>query len=102
MVEKRRQARSEIAVNVEMHFRDVRIEGLRTRNVNLGGVFIEPGDYPLPRKGESVTMQVVDNKNPDNNRSFRTRVARANEEGVALLFSDFDLDDFQYLQELLD
>lgn len=101
-MEKRKQSRAEVAVNVEMKFRDVQAQGLRTRNVSLGGVFIEPGDYPLPRKGETVTLQVVNGGAPGTGRTFRTRVARADEEGVALLFQEFDLEDFHYLQELLD
>ncbi|NOZ09613.1 MAG: PilZ domain-containing protein [Gammaproteobacteria bacterium] len=101
-MEKRKQSRAEVVVNVEMHYRDIHAQGLRTRNVSLGGVFVEAGDYPLPRKGETVNLQVVNGGAPGTGRNFRTRVARSNEDGVALLFQDFDLDDFEYLQEILD
>ena len=101
-MEKRKQSRSEMVVNVEMLYRDVHVQGLRTRNVSLGGVFVEAGDYPLPRKGETVNLRVVDSGTPGAERNFRTRVARADEDGVVLLFQDFDLDDFEYLQSMLD
>jgi len=98
-VEKRRQNRSEIAVPVALVHRQQEVGGLRTRNISLGGVLIEAGDYAPPRVGETVTLVFADG---GGERRLQGRVTRSGAEGVALVFQEFDLEDFDFLQRLMD
>lgn len=100
-MEKRKQARSEIRLPVELAFRQERVTGLHTRNVSLGGALIEPGDYPPPRPGETVTVAFQDGPG-GGSRVFQGRVTRYGPEGLALVFQEFDLEDFSFLQELME
>lgn len=99
MMEKRRQSRSEVAVVADLIANGATYQGLATRNVSLGGVYLEPGAYPPPRPGANVEVRFKSSSGTT--RGFQARVQRSGPDGVALLFRDFDLDDFAYLQQLL-
>lgn len=102
-MEKRRQTRTEVTVEVDMTFLGTVVPGLLTRNLSLGGVLLEAGDYPLPRIGAAVELTFKAPVGEPEEWTMQARVARAGStEGVALLFREFDLDDFAFLQKLLE
>jgi len=101
-MEKRRQTRTEIAVEVDMTFLGTAVPGLMTRNLSLGGVLLEAGDYPLPRIGSAVELTFKAPAGEPEEQTMQARVVRASsEEGVTLLFREFDMDEFAFLQKLL-
>jgi len=100
-VEKRTQSRTEIALAVVMSYGDNQRWLVTTRNVSLGGVFIEPGQYPLPRPGATVTLSMPGKTVGAAKRHMQARVARSGPEGVALVFGEVDRDEFEFIQDLM-
>jgi len=100
MREKRKQTRSEISVSAQLIILGGAPVPVQTRNISLGGVLLAPGDYTPPRPASTVEL-VVRMPGGDEERRMMARVSRADATGVALLFQEFDLDDFGFLQRLL-
>jgi hypothetical protein len=98
-VEKRKQSRSEVALAVDMSCMGTEYHDLVTRNVSLGGVLLEPGEYPPPVRGANAELRFKTVAGSP--RALQARVQRVDAGGVALVFRDFDLDDFNYLQQVL-
>ncbi len=101
-MEKRQQTRREIAVEVDMTCDGARTPGLKTRNLSLSGVLLEPGDYALPAPGAIVDLNFHAPAAQNGGRLLRARVVRASSQGLGLLFRDFGLEDFGFIQGLID
>jgi len=100
-VEKRAQSRTAISLAVVMSYGGNQRWLVTTRNVSLGGVFIEPGQYPPPRPGETVTLSMPGKTVGAAKRHMQARVARSGPDGVALVFGEVDMDEFEFIQDLM-
>jgi hypothetical protein len=100
-VDQRKQSRTAIALAVVMSYRGNQRWLVTTRNVSLGGVLIEPGQYPPPRPGETVTLSMPGKSVGAAKREMQARVARSGQDGVALVFGDVDMEEFEFIQDLM-
>jgi hypothetical protein len=90
-----------VAVAVDLYYEGEELRDLRTRNVSLGGVFLEPGDYAPPPAGASVELTFRLAESAPAVHRVHARVQRSGPFGVALLFRNFRIEDFGFLQQLL-
>jgi hypothetical protein len=98
IVEQRKQQRTRAGLIVDITYPGGVLEGLKTRNISLGGVFVEAAGDPPP-VGEQVEIRFrLQSQNAV--RPLQARVVRSHDDGFALLFRNFALDDFEYLQKL--
>ena len=72
----------------------------RTRNIGLGGMFIDLNHVLIPRNTE-VEIVVLKKDSKQQAVIFDTRVAYATPKGYGLEFTHFQVRDFRRLQEIL-
>jgi hypothetical protein len=101
-MERRWTERTSINVPVDISYGGVQTEDCRTRDIGLGGVFVElPGGANLA--GETaveLTFKLGTSPNVTKHR-INARVVRATGDGVGMMFRDFDAIAFRSLQEVL-
>lgn len=101
-MDRRQHPRHEIAVEVDLNCDGTRTTGLKIRNISLSGVFLEPGGYAPPASGTTVELNFHTSAVQKDGRMLRARVVRVSDQGVGLVFRDFDLEDFHFIQDLID
>jgi len=72
----------------------------QTRNIGLGGVFINLDAVLIPG-GAQVEIAMLQYRSDKSYAIFDTRVAYVTPRGYGLYFSDFDIQEFRHLQEIL-
>lgn len=101
-MERRWTERTSINVPVDLSYGGVQTEDCRTRDIGLGGVFVElPGETNLA--GETaveLTFKLGTSPNVTKHR-INARVVRVAEDGAGMMFRDFDAIAFRSLQEVL-
>ncbi len=101
--EQRWSQRREIELTVEVHCDGVRLATCHTQDIGLGGAFVQMGinkpsmdsDVDLLFKLEGYGLS------SRTNRKLRARVVRYTNEGLGLMFRDFDTGSFRTLQEIM-
>lgn len=101
-MEKRRQARTAVALEVELVYAGRATGNYRTRNLSLGGVFLSGGDGSGPPVGAEVGLNFRTHAASERRHAMQARVARVEPAGIALIFREFNLDDFSFLQGALE
>lgn len=97
--EKRWSVRREIATDVKIIFNG-RSYYARTRDVGLGGMFIDLNHILIPR---DTNVKIIMLRYRENKRytSFKTRVAFVTPQGYGLEFREFDTNHVRQLQAIL-
>jgi hypothetical protein len=72
----------------------------QTRDIGLGGMFIDLDAVLIPG-GAHVEIAMLQYRNNRSYTIFDTRVAYVTPRGYGLYFSDFDIQEFRHLQEIL-
>lgn len=99
--EVRWSVRKPLNLDVDLYFKGYEYTGCRTRDIGLGGLFVEFKRADIPQDAE---VQIVIRLFKDGNKKihkFRTTVAHASERGYGLAFQDFDIVSFRMLQDIL-
>ncbi len=100
-MEQRWSQRRPVVLEVDVwHHGDV-LGSCRTRDVGLGGVFLELSEGK-PQKHMDVDLVFrLRGAEQYTKHRLRARVVRVNDDGVGLMFRDFDTSSFRALQEIL-
>jgi PilZ domain len=101
-MERRWTERTSINVPVDLSYAGVQTEECRTRDIGLGGVFVElPKEVNLAAE-TSVELTFKLGAAPQlTKHRINARVVRVTEDGVGMMFRDFDAIAFRSLQEVL-
>lgn len=99
-MERRWTTRTKIAVDVDVSYAG-KITAWKTRDIGLGGVFVEIGNTLLD-KDEQVEL-VFNLRVPEvlGLPTIRAKVVRLEDNGAGLMFKDFDAAAFRALQKVM-
>ncbi len=102
-IESRWSQRRKVSLAVDIIEADTRLEHCRTRDVGLGGVFVETSTGHHPAKDAEVELlfKLVGNDQRLILHRLRAKVVRVTEDGVGLMFQGFDTNSFRSLQEIM-
>jgi hypothetical protein len=101
LTENRRHPRSLIRLGVELVFPGGRTERATTRDLSIGGFFVESKGRELPSVGTPLTVTFLSTPRHSDPYSMRARVQRLTPDGLAMTFIDFSLNDLQFIEGLL-
>ena len=101
-MERRWTERTSINVPVDLSYAGERTEECRTRDIGLGGVFVElPKEVNLDEETPvELTFKLGTSPHLTKHR-INARVVRVSGDGVGMMFRDFDAIAFRSLQEVL-
>ena len=101
-MERRWTERTLINVPVDLSYAGTQAGGCRTRDIGLGGVFVEvPKEVNLAEETSvELTFKLGAGADLTKHR-INARVVRVSEDGVGMMFRDFDAIAFRSLQEVL-
>ena len=100
-MEQRWSTRTPVKLDVDMAYDDKELEDCSTRDIGMGGVFLEAGSS-LP--SVDTMVELVFKVGPSDKRTkhkIKAKVVRVADDGVGLMFRDFDAGSFRALQEVL-
>lgn len=101
-MEQRWSQRRKVTLDVDVLQVDgQRVASTRTRDVGLGGVFIEMADGRPAEHMELDLVFVLDRQGHATKHRLKARVVRTTADGVGLMFREFDTASFRALQEIL-
>ena len=93
MRERRNKPRAHIVLDVELSHADTSTTHHKTRNIGLGGMFIDHGNL---QESPDIGTMVEINFSGEKPYTMEARVGRVTEEGLALLFGEFNLENAVY------
>ena len=101
-MENRWSIRKPVALDVELYYQGKACACCKTRDIGLGGMFIEMAESMIPRYGK-VELDVHVDSGGGNQRQHRfvATVVHSSVQGLGVMFQDFTIADFRILQEVL-
>jgi len=99
LVEKRWSDRRSISTDIKVIFHN-RTYYARTRDIGLGGMFIDLNYVLIPRDAH-IKIIMLEYRSKASYTIFDTRVAYVTPQGYGLEFSGFQVNDFRELQAIL-
>lgn len=101
-MENRWSMRRLLALDVRLFYRGWEFRGCKTRDIGLGGMFVETGDVPLPKYAPvELVFARRGGRRFKARRTIKARVVRVADSGVGLMFRDFDVAAFRAIQDIL-
>ena len=102
IMERRWTERTSMNIPVDLAYAGEQTEECRTRDIGLGGVFVElPKDVNIASETPvELTFKLGASPNLTKHR-INARVVRVTEDGIGMMFRDFDAIAFRSLQEVL-
>ena len=101
-MERRWTERTSMTVPVDLSYAGVLTEECRTRDIGLGGVFVElPTEVSLAEETPVELTFKLDTNSGLTKHRINARVVRVCGDGVGMMFRDFDAIAFRSLQEVL-
>lgn len=100
-MEKRWTVRTPARFSVDLHYKDLEVVNCRTRDISLSGVYVELEQL---QPGVDMPLELVFKFGAEGSYTrYRVpaRVARADGDGVGLMFKDIDASSFRALREVL-
>jgi hypothetical protein len=70
-----------------------------SRDISIGGLFLVKNEDEVPAVGSRVSIKFV--SAPGFERVLQGKIQRLTENGAAVTFIDFDLDDLQFINRLI-
>jgi len=101
LTEKRRHKRSSIQLDVELVYPEGGSSRVKTRDLSIGGLFVEAMRNQPPKIGTSLTVSFLSVPHHSGTYSLRARVQRLTDNGIAMTFIDFGLDDLRFIETIL-
>lgn len=99
--ETRWSSRKPVNLDIDLHFQGHEYTGCRTRDIGLGGMFVEFRHADMPK---STEVEIVVRLFKDGSKQcyrFRATVAHASNGGYGLAFQDFDVEAYRAVQDIL-
>jgi hypothetical protein len=101
-MENRWSIRKPVALDVELHYQGKPCERCKTRDIGLGGMFIEVAESVIPRYGKvELDVHVDSGAGKKKWHRFVATVVHSSLQGLGVMFQDFTIADFRVLQEVL-
>lgn len=101
IMEQRWSTRSRIALDVDVFYEGAERKGCRTRDIGLGGVFLEIGKEAPPKDAMVELTFRLGKGTETSEHKIMAKVVRVTHDGVGLMFRDFDARAFRSLKELI-
>lgn len=100
-MEQRWSTRTPIKLDVDLAYDEKEVEGCATRDIGMGGVFLEMQRLMPPVDTMVDLIFKVGPLDRQTKHKIKARVVRVVDDGVGLMFRDFDAGSFRALQEVL-
>ena len=100
MTEKRKHRRSSIQLDIELVYPDGGSSRVKTRDLSIGGLFVEAIGNQPPKVGTLLTVN-FSAPHQSGTYSLKARVQRLTLNGIAMTFIDFGLDDLRFIETIL-
>lgn len=101
MTEKREHRRSSIQLDVELVSPEGGRSRVKTRDLSIGGIFVEAIDNQSPKVGTPLTVTFLSVPYRGGTYPLKARVQRLTQNGIAMTFIDFGLDDLRFIETIL-
>jgi len=99
-MEQRWSTRTPVKLDVDMAYED-KEEDCSTRDIGMGGVFLEMGSILPPVDTMVELIFKVGATDKRTKHKIKAKVVRVAYDGIGLMFRDFDAGTFRALQEVL-
>ena len=100
-MEQRWTARTDVRLNVDLHYKDLEVVNCQTRDVSFGGAYIE---IMHPRPAVDTPLDLIfrlGEREEYTKYRVPAKVVRDDHDGVGIMFKDFDVSSFRSLREVL-
>lgn len=101
VMENRWSIRKNLSLDVDILYQGQQYARCKTRDIGLGGMFIEVANSMIPRFGKVELHVQVDQEGIRAPHKFVASVVHTTNNGMGLMFQDFNIADFRVLQEVL-
>ena len=101
MTEKRKHRRSSIQLDIELVYPDGGSSRVKTRDLSIGGLFVEAIGNQPPKLGTLLTVTFLSAPHQSGTYSLKASVQRLSLNGIAMTFIDFGLDDLRFIETIL-
>jgi hypothetical protein len=101
LTEKRKHRRSSIQLDVDLVYPEGGSSRVKTRDLSIGGLFVEAIDNQPPKLGTLLTVTFLSTPHQSGTYSLKARVQRLTHNGIAMTFIDFDLEDLRFIDTIL-
>ena len=101
MMEKRKHSRSSIRLDAELVYPDGEKSRVKIRDLSIEGLFVETVGDRSPEIGARLTITFLSIPHQSGSYSIKARVQRLTNNGIAMTFIDFGLDDLRFIEILL-
>jgi hypothetical protein len=101
LTEKRRHRRRSIQLDVELVYPEGGSSRVRTRDLSVGGLFVEAIGNQPPKVGTLLTVIFLSAPHQSGTYSLKARVQRLTDNGIAMTFIEFGLDDLRFIETIL-
>jgi len=99
-IEQRWSQRRSVSLDVDVVTENSLLTNCRTRDVSLGGVFLEMKNN-IVEKNQDVELVFTLAKSEAAQHKLKARAIRVTDDGIGLMFKDFDTNSFRALQEIM-
>lgn len=100
-MEHRWSLRTRIQIPVDVNCPGVGDVAAITRDIGLGGVFLEMREPSLPRNANVDLTFYLQGDERQTHHRLRAKVVRVTDDGIGLMFRDYDVGTFRSLQEVI-
>jgi len=101
LTEKRRHRRSNIQLDVELVYPEGGSSRVKTRDLSISGLFVEAIGNQPPKLGTLLTVTFLSAPHQSGTYSLKARVQRLTDNGIAMTFIEFGLDDLRFIETIL-
>jgi len=101
LTEKLKHRRSSIQLDVELVYPEGGSSRVKTRDLSIGGLFVEAVGNQPPKLGTLLTVTFLSDPHQSGTYSLKARVQRLSLNGIAMTFIDFGLDDLRFIEAIL-
>jgi hypothetical protein len=101
LTEKRKYKRSSIQLDVELVYPEGGNSRVKTRDLSIGGLYVEAIGNPTPKAGTPLTVTFLSTPHQSGTYSLKARVQRLTNNGIAMTFIDVDLEDLRFIDTIL-
>ncbi len=99
-MEQRWSPRTRADLDVDLSFRGEIVSDCKVKNIGMGGLFVEV-EKEFPRDTVVELKFKIKAAGKDTKHRLRATVARSSDNGLGMMFCDFDAGTFRSLQEVL-
>ncbi len=100
-MEQRWSPRTRVNLDVDLLIKGKEIGGCRTRDIGMGGAFVEVSNDFETEKAIVELVFKLGSGNQFTKHKIKAIIVRVVDDGIGLMFRDFDASAFRSLQEIL-